>query len=142
MTFKQIIARGLELGLEAVEIYATTSESNTLKLDEGKLESYNIQNIFGVSIRGLLNGKMGYVYTETLDEEAIEQVLKQLVENVKLINATEEEFIFAGGATYQDVPAIKADYKNHSTSEKIALLKELETSTKAVSDKIVKIGYC
>ena len=32
MKFEQIIARGLELGLEAVEIYASTSESNTIKV--------------------------------------------------------------------------------------------------------------
>ena len=63
MKFEQIIARGLELGLEAVEIYASTSESNTIKVDEGNLESYNVKKLFGVSIRGLLNGKMGYVYT-------------------------------------------------------------------------------
>ena len=68
MTLQDVIKRGLELGLEAVEVYACNSESNTLKLDEGKLESYNIKEIFGVSIRGLYQGKMGYVYTETLEE--------------------------------------------------------------------------
>ena len=40
MTLQDVIKRGLELGLEAVEVYACNSESNTLKLDEGKLESY------------------------------------------------------------------------------------------------------
>ena len=32
MTLKEIIKKGLELGLEAVEVYASTSESNTIKL--------------------------------------------------------------------------------------------------------------
>ena len=54
MKFEQIIARGLELGLEAVEIYASTSESNTIKVDDGNLESYNIKKLFGVSISCLL----------------------------------------------------------------------------------------
>ena len=71
MTLQQIINRGLELGLEAVEVYANTSESNSIKLDEGKLDSYNMKKLFGVSIRGLLNGKMAYVYTETLEDSAI-----------------------------------------------------------------------
>ena len=44
MTLQDVIKRGLELGLEAVEVYACNSESNTLKLDEGKLESYNIKD--------------------------------------------------------------------------------------------------
>ena len=47
MELRKIIERGLELGLEAVEIYANTSESNSLKLDDSKLDSYNIKKIFG-----------------------------------------------------------------------------------------------
>ena len=73
MDFKQIINRGLELGLEAVEIYASNSESNTIKIDDGALDSYNIKKIFGVSIRGLYQGKMGYVYTETLEDEVVKE---------------------------------------------------------------------
>ena len=49
MTLQDVIKRGLELGLEAVEVYACNSESNTLKLDEGKLESYNIKEIFAIN---------------------------------------------------------------------------------------------
>ena len=142
MKFEQIIARGLELGLEAVEIYASTSESNTIKVDEGNLESYNVKKLFGVSIRGLLNGKMGYVYTETLDDDTMEILLQQLLENVKLISSTEEEFMYASGATYQEVPNLESDYKNYSTAEKVAMLQDLEKKTLAVSPKIVKVGYC
>ena len=127
MKFEQIIARGLELGLEAVEIYASTSESNTIKVDEGNLESYNVKKLFGVSIRGLLNGKMGYVYTETLDDDTMEILLQQLLENVKLISSTEEEFMYASGATYQEVPNLESDYKNYSTAEKVAMLQDSKT---------------
>lgn len=142
MTLQDVIKRGLELGLEAVEVYACNHESNSLKLDEGKLESYNISEIFGVSIRGLYQGKMGYVYTETLEEGEIDQILHQLVENTKLLDMTEPEFMYEGGATYQSVPVVESDYKKHSTSEKIALLNKLEKETLATSEKIKKIGYC
>lgn len=142
MTYQDIIKRGLELGLEAVEVYASNSESNTLKLNDGELESYNVKEIFGVSIRGLYQGKMGYVYTETLEDEEVEQVLKALVTNVQMLDATEPEFMFDGNATYQDVPAIQSDYKEHSTSEKLDMLKKLEKDTLSVSEKITKVGYC
>ena len=117
MTLQQIINRGLELGLEAVEVYANTSESNSIKLDEGKLDSYNMKKLFVVSIRGLLNGKMAYVYTETLEDSAIESLLKQLVQNVKLISSGENEFMFDAGATYKQVPNLVSNYKNYSTNE-------------------------
>ena len=142
MTLERIIERGLELGLEAVEVYANTSESNTIKLDDGTLESYNIKELFSVSIRGLKDGKMAYVSSESLDDETMEQVLISLVRNVEALDATEPEFMFEGGSTYVSVPDVRSDYKEHSTSEKIAMLKKLESEALATSDKIVKIGYC
>lgn len=142
MTLERIIERGLELGLEAVEVYANTSESNTIKLDEGNLESYNIKEIFSVSIRALKDGKMAYVNSESLDDDAIESVLNSLVKNVNALDATEPEFMYEGGSTYVTVPEVKSDYKDHTTGEKIAMLKKMESEALAKSDKIVKIGYC
>ena len=142
MELQKIIERGLELGLDAVEIYASTSESNSLKLDDSKLDSYNIKKIFGASIRGLLDGKMCYVYTESLEDDVIEDVLKQLVTNIKIINATEKEFMYEGGHEYQDVPTLVSNYNEISTSSKLALLKDLEKEILATDDKIKKVGYC
>lgn len=142
MKLQDIIKRGLELGLEAVEVYASTSESNTIKIDEGKLDSYNIKEIFSVSIRGLKNGKMGYVSSESLDDEIVEEALHSLVTNVEFLDATEPEFMFEGGSTYQEVPTVLADYKNYNANEKIEMLKGLEKSLLAKSDKIIKVGYC
>lgn len=142
MTLQKIIERGLQLGLEAVEIYASTSESNTIKLDEGKLDTYNTKEIFGVSIRGLKDGKMGYVYTETLDDEYVEEILNNLVQNINVLDVTEPEFMYEGGSEYQEVPELKADYKQYTAAEKIAMLQKLEKDIKSKSDKIVKVGYC
>ena len=142
MELQKIIKRGLELGLDAVEIYASTSESNTLKLDDSKLDSYNIKKIFGASIRGLLDGKMCYVYTESLEDDAIEDVLKQLVTNIKVINATEKEFMFEGGHEYKEVPVLVSNYNDVPTSAKLELLKGFEKEILAKDARIKKVGYC
>ncbi|MBQ8433663.1 MAG: TldD/PmbA family protein [Clostridia bacterium] len=142
MTLDQIIKRGLELGLEAVEVYASTTESNSLKLDEGKLESYSMKELFSVSIRGLKNGKMANVVAESLDDQVIESLLQALARNVDQLDATEPEFMFEGGSTYQPVEELKSNYKDYTVADKVALLKKLESACLAVSDKIVKVGYC
>ena len=142
MTLEQIIKRGLELGLEAVEVYASTTESNSLKLDEGKLESYSMKELFNVSIRGLKNGKMASVTTESLDDDIVEPLLQALANNVDALDAMEPEFMFEGGSVYQPVEELSADYKDHTVAEKVALLKKLEKGCLAVSDKIKKVGYC
>ena len=142
MTLDQIIKRGLELGLEAVEVYASTTESNALKLDEGKLESYSMKELFNVSIRGLKNGKMASVTTESLDDEVVETLLQSLVRNVDALDALEPEFMFEGGSTYQPVEELKANYKDFTVAQKVELLKTLESRCLATSDKIKKVGYC
>lgn len=142
MTLQQIINRGLELGLEAVEVYASTTESNSLKLDEGKLDSYSMSELFSVTIRGLKNGKMASVTTESLDDDVVEPLLQALVRNVDNLDAIEPEFMFEGGSTYQPVEELTSDYKSHTVAEKVALLQKIEKGCLAVSDKIVKVGYC
>lgn len=142
MTLDQIIKRGLELGLEAVEVYASTTESNSLKLDEGKLESYSMKELFSVSIRGLKNGKMANVVAESLDDQVIESLLQALARNVDQLDATEPEFMFEGGSTYQPVEELKSNYKDYTVADKVALLKKLEKGCFATSDKIKKVGYC
>lgn len=142
MTFKEIIDYGLNLGLESVEIYASTTESNSIQLDEGKLDTYNKKEIFGVSIRGLKDGKMGYVYIETLEDNEVKQALTRLVNNIEMLDATEPEFMYEGGSEYQEVRELKSDYKDYSVADKIALLKKMEKALKEKSEKIVKVGYC
>ena len=142
MTYQDIIKKGLELGLEEIELYSQNSEGNTVKLFNGELANYNSNNTFGMSIRGLYNGKMAYVYTETLEEEAIDELLKQLIENAKSLNSDEEEHVYAGGAEYTHVDELVADYKEHGLTEKVDLLKEIEGNIKAKDPRIVQVGYC
>ena len=110
MELQKIIEKGLALGLEEVEVYANQSESNTLKLNDGALEAYDVKSLFGVSIRALYQGKMGYVYTETLEEEDVDGILQQLLQNIQVLDATEPEFMYGAGATYQPVPELVSDY--------------------------------
>ena len=142
MRYEDIIKRGLELGLEEIELYAQNSEGNTVKLFNGELSNYNSSITFGMSIRGLYNGKMGYVYTETVEEAAIEELLHQLIENAKSLTSDEVEHVYPGGSKYQDVEELKADYHEHSLTEKVDLLKELSANAKAKDPRIVQVGYC
>lgn len=142
MTYEQIIKRGLELGLEEIELYIGTSVNNTLKLLDGELSNYNSSEIFGMSIRGKYEGKMAYVYTENIEEDSIDLILKQLIANASCITSTEDEEVFASGATYQDVPALVSDAHKYSLNDKVLMLKNLSNKALNISEKIVKIGYC
>lgn len=142
MQYREIIEKGLSLGIEELEVYATTKETNTLKVFNGQVETYNLSNLFSVSIRGLYQGKMGYVSTETVDEESIEELLKLLIENAKVLTSSEKDFIYDGSGKYLEVDEVVADYKEHSFEEKVKMLKDLESRALASDPRIVRVGYC
>ena len=64
MEFSKIIEKGLALGISEIEIYAQSTESNNIKLRNGLVETYNLNSIKSVTIRGLYNDKMAVVSTE------------------------------------------------------------------------------
>lgn len=136
MTYQEIINEALKLGLEEVEIYANESISNNISLFNSKVDTFSLKELSGLSIRGLYNNHMGYVYTESTTDEDIKKSLHKLLENAKNLSNDEREFIFDGKAVYQDVRPMEADFDKFTTKEKIELLKEIETKTKNVDARI------
>ena len=88
-------------GFEEYEIYYADGESLSINIYEGEVEKYKLNTAFGLSFRGKINGKMGYSYSEILDEEAI----KTLIENAKSAALTIEnddvKFIYEGDKEYK-----------------------------------------
>lgn len=142
MEFSKIIEKGLALGISEIEIYAESSVSNNIKLQKGKVETYNLSSLKSVAIRGCYEGKMATVSTENVSEEAVESLLHQLIENSKVLNAPEKEFIFAGGAKYENVEPLVANYDNYSFEQKVELLKEMESKALARDKRIRQVGQC
>ena len=141
MEFSKIIEKGLALGISEIELYVQSSESNNIKLLKGKDETYNLSKLNSLTIRGLYNDKMAVVSTENVDEETIDALLHQLVENSKVLTSPEKEFIFPGGAHYEEVEGLKADYEEYSFEQKVALLKEMEERALAGDPRIRQVGH-
>lgn len=142
MTYQEIINYAKSLKIDEFEIYVSNQTNNTLKVFNKKLESYNEKDLFSVSLRGKVNGKMGYASTETLDEDSIKNALSKLIESSHLITSLEEDEIFGEKIEYMSVDNAESDADQFSLTEKQELLKELEQKTLAYDERIKKVGYC
>ena len=142
MTYQDIIKYGISQGIEEIEIYASTTVNKTLKVFNGALESFNSKDLFNLSIRGLVNGKMGYASTESMSDESIRIAINRLINNTKLLTSTEKEEIFDGNCVYKAIEEIKNDADKYSLSDKINLLLNLEKQTLAYDKRVKKVGYC
>ena len=142
MTYENIIKRGLELGIEEIELYVVESEGMNMSLTDGLLDTNNFTNNFGMSIRGLYQGKMGYVYLESLDEDNVEFALKSLIENASKVTSTNKAFIYDGSGEYKEVEVEKTNYDEYPISYKLSKLQDLSKKVLDADEKIVKVGHC
>ena len=129
-------------GFEECEIYYVDRESLSIGIYSGEVEKYNLNNSFGLSFRGLKNGKMGYSYTEILDEEAIDLLITKAYEGLSVIENNDTQFIYEGDSHYESINAYHSELENINPRELINLGIEIEKQARALSDKVVNIGGC
>ncbi|EKQ50886.1 MULTISPECIES: TldD/PmbA family protein [unclassified Clostridium] len=129
-------------GFEECEIYYSDSESLNLNIYEGEVEKYKLNNAFGLSFRGKIDGKMGYSYTEILDEEAISTLITNAKEAALAIENDDVQFIYEGDKEYKELDCYKKDLENVKPDELISLALEMEKECKKQCDKVVNFHGC
>ena len=146
MEFKEfkdlLFKKALNKGFEECEIYFSNRESIALSVYEQELEKYNINTTFGLSFRGKINGKIGYSYTEILDEEAIDMLITNAMEGVNSIENDDVQFIYHGDKEYQKVNCYSKELENLNTEKLIELALEIERECKEYSKKVVNLSGC
>ncbi|CEO14847.1 modulator of DNA gyrase [[Clostridium] sordellii] len=141
--FKNILfEKALNEGFENCEVYYTDGENISITVYEGEVEKYNIDKSFGLSFRGMLNGKMGYSYTEILDDKAIDMLIKSAKEAASCIESNDIQFIYEGDENYSEVKTYSEKLENIDASKLIDIALELEKETKGYSDKVINLNAC
>lgn len=129
-------------GFEEYEIYYSDAESLSLNIYEGEVEKYKLNNAFGLSFRGKINGKMGYSYTEILDEDVIKILVKNAKEAALSIENNDVQFIYEGDKEYKELDCYKKELDNIKPDELISLALEMEKECKKQCDKVVNFQGC
>jgi PmbA protein len=129
-------------GFEECEIYYSDAENLSLNVYEGEVEKYKLTNAFGLSFRGKINGKMGYSYTEILDEEAIKTLITNAKEAALAIENEDVQFIYEGDKEYKELNCYKKELDNIKPDELISLALQMEKECKKQCDKVVNFQGC
>lgn len=136
LLFKQARAEGFE----DCELYYGENSSFSVNIYKGKIEKYQNSESGGFGFRGIYNGKMGYYYSETINEELIPQVLKSAKTNAQLLENDEEEFIFEGSKEYSDVDVYNSELEKLSTEDKINIALKVEKSAYEYDSRITAVN--
>ena len=68
---ERLLAAGMERGADFAEVYVERNESTAVQLEEDKVKSAQAGLSQGVGVRVIAGTKVGYAYSDDLDEEAL-----------------------------------------------------------------------
>lgn len=144
MEYRGLLEKLLNEGknqMEDVEAFLVKNKKVEINVYEGEISKYAIAESGGLSLRGLLNGKMGYSYTEKLDETSIDILIDGVIENSKYID-DDPETIFAGSDSYEDKDNFNESLREIELDKKIDFLMELEKEALELDKRVFSVNVC
>ncbi|WP_391120958.1 TldD/PmbA family protein [Psychrobacillus sp. L3] len=139
---KELLIKAMDAGFKEAEVYYEHTETFQCMIFKGEIDSYETSEDGGLSLRGLYNGKMGYAYTEKLDEDSISFLIDKAKANADVLDEDDGTDIFEGSKEYTGHKFYSQELANVPIPEKIELIKLIEKKVLAYDPRIVTLNYC
>ena len=142
LEFKDLLfKKAIENGFNECEIYYRNGDNISISAYDGEVEKYDISKSFGLSFRGKINNKIGYSYTEVMDEFTIDILINNAKNSANIIENNDTQFIYEGDKKYSSVNTYSREIENINPKKMIDLVLELEKETKSY-DKVINLKGC
>lgn len=129
-------------GFTDFELYYASGESFRVNIYKKEIDSYSVNATKGLGFRGIYEGRMGYAYTEILDEEAVNMLVKSAKINATIIENDDIETIYAGDNKYSDINCFNEELLAVDENEKINLALRMEEMALQKDKRVKDIRYC
>lgn len=137
---EQLFEKGKAKGFQAQEVYLASSEDLNLSVFGGEVEKFNLSETGGLSYRGIINGKMGYAYTEALDDEAMTMLVEEAYANAEVIESKDPVLLHDGQGDYIDLSE-KNTVSQATVDEKIQWMIDLEKNLLAHDERLKQLAH-
>ncbi len=136
----KLFKRALAEGFEDCEIYYQSNDSFKVSVYKGKIEKYQDKSSSGFGFRGIYNGSMGYFFSENIDCDIIDLVVKNAKESSAILKSDEKAFIFDGSDKYSKVKTYDESINNISVEDKIKMAFDMEKAAYDYDDRINSVN--
>ena len=137
-----LFKKASEAGFSEYEVYYVDRESLGISVYKEEVEKYNLNNSAGLSFRGKLGDRIGYSYTEILDEDAIDMLVKKAKENVSAIENNDIQFIYEGDKEYKEISTYYEALENLAPDKLINIAINMEKEAKKYCNKVESFSGC
>lgn len=139
---KELFSKAQEEGFSEYEVYYVDRESLSISVYKEEVEKYNLNNSAGLSFRGKFGDRIGYSYTEILDEDAIEMLVKKAKENVLAIENNDIQFIYEGDKEYKEISTYHEELEDIPADKLINIAISMEKEAKKYCNKLESFSGC
>ncbi len=137
----KIFELGRQAGFSDMEVYYQSGKNFEATVFEGDISKYSVSDEKGMAFRGILNGKMGYAYTEIITEEAIAHLVEEARSNAQIIETEEEVFIYKGGQAPKPLNLYNESLQSVKNEDKLKFLLDVEKHAKALDERVFRVAY-
>ncbi|MCQ2087502.1 MAG: TldD/PmbA family protein [Bacilli bacterium] len=139
--YDKFFASAKAAGIKEIELYIGESHGIDISIFHGEIDNYSDNNGMTIVARGIFeNAKCGSASCDTWNKEKADYLIREIVNNAKVIENEDPVFIFKGSEKYHKVNTFNKDLEKVSIETKIAKLKELETAIKAEDPRVSEVG--
>ncbi len=143
LVFKEkLFKAALAFGFTDCEIYFRAGRSFESHIFKGEVTEYKNASFSGISFRGTYNGKMGYAYSESMDDSVIETLVKNAAGNAEIIEDTDIEELYRGDENYESVHTYFDELNDISVEEKIKAAIEMEKAAYEADVRVKNVVHC
>ncbi|MDR7870442.1 MAG: TldD/PmbA family protein [Tissierellaceae bacterium] len=145
MNYREFLNRLINKGQEKmddVEAFLVKNKELVIEIYKGEIDKYSIAESGGLSLRGTSNGKMGYSYTEKIEDDSIDMLVDDALENSKYIEGSSDEIIFSGSDNYENINHYNDSLNQVPIQDKIDFLINLEKEASQLDDRVFAVNAC
>ena len=137
----RLLTEAPDSGYIESEIYFNSSESIDMRVFEGNISSYEASASSGLSFRGRIDEQMGYAYTETYDDEALNFLLSKAKENCAVIESDHPETLYPGDNVYAETTNFSQELDDKTFDFFAQTALSIEKSILKYDSRIVAVDY-
>lgn len=141
--FKQkIFEKAKNEGFTDCEIFYYSSKSIKVSIFKSDIEKFDNTQSGGVSFRGFFDNKMGYAYSEKIDDTVIDSLISYAKQNAIISSQDEQDPIYEGDKTYADVKTYYEDLEKIDVQDLVSLGLSIEKEVLSYNEKITSCNAC
>ena len=129
-------------GIDEFEIYFLSNLNTSIKIYQGKIENFSNNQNQGISFRGMVDGKMGYSYSESMEDEDIDFLINEVIENASCIESLDKQFIYGEKTNYTDTITYSSAIENLDTDLVKDFLIKMEDYALSSDERVKKVNFC